>query len=80
MGRRDDWLAFWVTIIVIALGFFVFDPAEAERIISTFTGSPVTWSTFSWDDIKFLVGPVLLVLVVYTLLGVVRHIIHIRVD
>lgn len=70
MCRRDEWLSFWVTVVAIVLGFVLFDRESANRLIAS----------FSWIDPKMFVSSVLLVLAVYTLVGVVHHIIHIRVD
>ncbi len=70
MRRRNDWLSFWITVVAIALGFVLFDPESANRIIAS----------FSWTDVKMFASSVLLMRAVYALLGVVHHIIHIRVD
>ena len=69
MGRRDDWLAFWVTLLTIALGYFLLDGDAIRQYASKFNARL---------DFGSVLTAILVIAGVYTLLAVVHHIIHVR--
>jgi hypothetical protein len=71
MRRRDDWLAFWVTLLTIALAYFLSDRETIRRYVSKVDVSL---------DFGSVLTAVLVIAGVYTLLSVVHHIIHVRED
>ena len=69
MRRGDDWLTFWVTLLIIGVGFLFFDRARVDRFVSN----------FEWRlDLASVISSVLLIAGIYTLLSVVYHIINVR--
>ena len=71
MRKTQDWSTFWVAILTIGLGFFLFDRGSSKQWVVN----------HAWRlDLPNLLAALLVVAGVYTLLTVVYHIIHIRVE